>query len=214
MHRRAVMAGALLVAGVVAGCSDGLSDGGTRVTLDDGSTALVWGDGEYGVVIAAGPGEEPADWAPLAREIAANRMTVVAVRSDDATTARVSAAADWLAGSGAGVERIAYIGSGTQGAELLAAWVGQGGAVDQLILVSADIPDPSLAALGEPSKLFVASAGDSEGAGTAVRLTETAEGSWNVLLLVPGEARGVAILDGEGAGAFIDGVVARLEERR
>jgi len=45
-------------------------------------------------------------------------------------------------------------------------------------------------------------------------MTENATGTWNALLIVPGAAYGLAILDGEGGNELIDGVVARLEERR
>lgn len=45
-------------------------------------------------------------------------------------------------------------------------------------------------------------------------MTEVAAGTWNALLLVPGQDSGLAILDGTGAEELIDGVVARLEERR
>ena len=45
-------------------------------------------------------------------------------------------------------------------------------------------------------------------------MVEVAAGDWNALLLVDGDARGLTILTSDGAGEMIDGVIARLEERR
>lgn len=217
MRARALVAGAMLstvsIVGVVVGCSDGLTDdGGRSVTLADGSAAVVWGDGEYGVVLVPGVGEAPADWTPLAAEIAANRMTVVAVDGADATPERLTMAAAWLMATG--IERVAYLGSGNRGAELLAAHAGEGAAVDQVILISGDLTDAELVSLGESPKLFVAAEEDAAGAAAATHMAKVAAGTWNALLLVPGADRGPLILEGVGADALTAGVVARLEERR
>jgi hypothetical protein len=208
----------LAAVGVMGGCTgNGTSESDSEsreVTLADGSTATVWGAGEYGVVLVPDEGEEPADWAALAEEIAANRMTVIAVGAAGSDAERLAAAVDWLLESNAGVERIASIGSGDWGAESLAAWAAEGAVVDQFIMISSDLGEPEVADLGEPSKLFVASADDVDGAAAATRMAEDADGTWNVLLLVPGEGRGSVILASEGGDELIAGVVARLEERR
>jgi hypothetical protein len=182
------------------------------VTLVDGSTALTWGNGEYGVVLVADADEAPEDWAALATEIAANRMTVVAPDPAGASGDRLAAAAAALTDSG--IERVAYVGSGAQGGTLLVALVESGGAIDQLILVSGDLQGAQLLTLGEPPKLFVAADGDAAGAADAEEMTEAAAGTWNELLVVPGAGRGAEILAGDGAEDLIHGVVARLEERR
>lgn len=199
--------------GFAAGCSSGLTDAGaTEITLADGSTALKWGDGEYGVVLVLGEVENPEDWSALAIEVAANRMTIVAVDEADATPARLAAAADWL--TGREIERVAYIASGTLGAERLASYAAEGATLDQIVLISGALTDEELALLGDPPKLFVASDGDNEGVAAATRMVDLAAGAWNALLLVPGADNGALILDGAGSAALIDGVVARLEERR
>jgi hypothetical protein len=197
---------------VAVACMPQTDDGAERLTLADGSTALRWGDGEYGVVLVPDEGENPEDWSALAIEIAANRMTIVAVDEVDATPARLAAAADWLMERE--ILRVAYIASGTLGAEHLARYAADGAALDQIVLISGALTDEELAALGDPPKLFVASEGDADGMAAATHMVELAAGTWNVLLPVPGADRGSLIMDGEGSEELIDGVVARLEERR
>ena len=197
------------------GCSSGPTDadaGATALTLADGSSALQWGDGEYGVVLVPGEGESPEDWASLAAEIAANRMTIVAVDAVAVTPARLAAAADWL--TDREIERVAYVGSGTWGAGHLATYAAEGAALDQIVLISGSLDQDELLALGAPPKLFVAAEEDAVGVAAATQMVELAAGTWNAILLVPGVERGALILDGKGEGELIDGVVARLEERR
>lgn len=212
MRGAAAVTFAAAVLAVAVACLPQTDDGAERLTLADGSTALRWGDGEYGVVMVPGEGENPGDWSTLATEIAANRMTIVAVDEADANPARLAAAADWLTGQE--IERVAYIASGTLGAEHLASYAAEGAELDQIVLISGALTDEELAALGDPPKLFVASSGDAEGMASATHMVELAAGTWNALLFLPGADRGALILDGEGSDELIDGVVARLEERR
>ena len=86
--------------------------------------------------------------------------------------------------------------------------------LDQIVPISGALTDAELAALGDPPKLFVASEGDGAGVAAATHVVTFAAGTWNALLFVPGADRGPLILDGEGSDDLIDGVVARLEERR
>jgi hypothetical protein len=209
---RASLAACVVLAVVALGCAPSPSGAGNSLTLTDGSTALTWGDGEYGVVLVADDSEAPEDWAALATEVAANRMTVVAPDPAGASAERLAAAAASL--TDGGIERVAYVASGVQGGTLVAALAGSGVAVDQLILVSGDLTGAQLLALGEPPKLFVASDGDAAGAAAAEAMTDGADGEWNDLLLVPGSGQGAQILADDGADELISGVVARLEERR
>jgi len=48
----------------------------------------------------------------------------------------------------------------------------------------------------------------------ATHMVKLAAGTWNALLFVPGADRGPLNFAGEGSDDLIDGVVARLEERR
>ena len=82
--------------------------------------------------------------------------------------------------------------------------------VDQLITVSAR---GNVSPLGVFPKLFVASEGE-PASNAATEMAVKARGEWNLELLVPGEASGLAILDGPGADELLDGILRRLEERR
>lgn len=201
-----------LVAAAVVACGSPLPDGAVEVTLDDGTQVASWGDGEYGVVLIADDGEATTDWAALAIEIAANRMAIVALDSAEADPDALAAAARWLTDGGAA--RVATIASGLTGGMRLTEAAGAGGTIDQLILVSGSLDDDQLAALGEPPKLFIAAESDEAGLLEAERMTDAAAGAWNAVLLVPGSDRGAAILGSDGGDALIEGVVARLEERR
>jgi hypothetical protein len=206
------LAACAVLAVVALGCAPSPSGTGTTLTLTDGSSALTWGDGEYGVVLVVDEGEAPEDWAALATEVAANRMTVVAPNPGGASAERLAAAAAALIDGG--IERVAYVASGALGGTLVAELSGSGGAVDQLILVSGDLTSAQVVGLGEPPKLFVAAEGDAAGAAAAEAMAEGASGTWNDLLLVPGSGQGAQILAGDGSDELISGVVARLEERR
>ena len=212
--RAAVMVVVVLgAAGLLAACGvPSPTDGRTPVTLSDGSTAMQWGDGEYGVVLVADNWDTLAGWAPLAVEIAAHRMTALAIYVSDATRYRLAGAEVWLAEHG--VQRVAFVASGQGGPGLLVVHATTGGAIDQLITISGDLSDLDLADLGEPPKLFTAAEGNAADAAAAERMTDAAAGDWNALLLVPGDAHGQAILESEGGPDLVAGIVARLEERR
>lgn len=212
MRGTAAVAFAAAVLALAVACLPQTDDGGERLTLADGSTALRWGDGEYGVVLVPGERESPEDWSALATEIAANRMTVVALDEADTTPAGLAAAADWLGEQG--IARVAYIASGMSGTQHLASYAADGAALDQIVLISGALTDAELAALGDPPKLFVASEGDPDGTAAATHMVDVAAGAWNAVLFVSGADRGAVILNGEGSDELIDGIVARLEERR
>lgn len=201
----------VMVVVALSGCGAG-PEGATSVTLTDGSVALAWGDGEYGVVLVPGEDEDPVEWAPLATEIAANGMTALAIDSQDVSAARAQLAEDWL--TDGGIERVAFVTSGGSGSQLLVSHARAGGAIDQLIAISVALTDDEAVALGEPPKLFVAAEEDGAGAAMATHLAAVSAGTWNAVLLVPGAEQGLAILDGAGGDPLIEGVLARLEERR
>jgi hypothetical protein len=201
-----------LALGLIVACASSPTGGAERITLADGSSALTWGSGEYGVVLIAAEGEQPEDWAALASEIAANQMTVVAPDPAASSSDQLAASAVWLTDDD--IERVAYVASGESGGALVAELAAVGGAVDQLILISGDLTDAEVAALGELPKLFVAAEDDANGRAAAERLSDAAAGTWNDLLLIPGTEEGARLLDGEAGEELIGAVVMRLEERR
>jgi len=179
----------------------------TAVTLDDGSDALTWGSGPYGLVLAHGAIYDAESWDPQARVFAEHGMTVVAVERIDVSAVR--AAIRYLTGE-RGTERVALLGASAGAAAVLAVGRDDPALVDQLIVLSGS---GDVSALGDFPKLFAASEGEAA-AREAERMAAAAPGSWNVLYLAPGSAHAQAIFGSEGGGELLDALVARLDERR
>jgi pimeloyl-ACP methyl ester carboxylesterase len=195
---------ALALALAMAGCTVAPGDGG-RVTLADGSSALLWGDGEYGVVLVHGAIYDAASWEPQAAVFAENGMSVLAVES--ATAESVVAGIAYLRER---VERVALLGASAGAGPAMEVGRTQPGIVDQLIILSGS---GDASTLGEFPKLFAASEGESAAA-AAERMSVEAPGRWNALYLAPGNAHAQAIFISEGGDALLNAIVRRLEERR
>ena len=170
------------------------------LTLSDGSAARAWGDGPYGVVLIGGA------WDPVAEELAAHGMRALVPEGVTADVLR-AAIGDL---HGAGFERVAVLAVGDGVRAAFEVGTDEPDQLDQLITLSAV---GNVSPLGEFPKLFAASQGESA-ARAATDMADQAAGMWNVELLVPGDASGLAILDGPGADALLDGILRRLEERR
>jgi hypothetical protein len=203
MIRRALLPIALVA--LLAGCS-AEPGAGSPYPLPDGAAALRWGAGPYGLVLVPDSGRDAVSWDALARVLAEEGMTVVAV--GQAEPAVVEAAIRQL--QAGGVERVAVLAAGAGSNAAFALGVEQPALVDQLIVLSAR---GNVSRLGVFPKLFVASEGEGA-AGEAERMTDEAPGDWNALFLAPGDDSGQAILEGEGAEAAREAIVQRLEERR
>jgi pimeloyl-ACP methyl ester carboxylesterase len=181
---------------------------GSPTDLPDGSDALRWGDGPYGLVLVHDTGLDAASWADQATAFADNGMTVVAVES--ATPAAAVAGLRELL-DGSGLERVALLGAGDGAAVAIQAALHEPELVDQLVVISA-VGDA--AALGVFPKLFVASE-DEPAAADAERMSDESQGDWNALFLAPGGASGQALLsDDEGGEPTMEAIMARLQERR
>jgi hypothetical protein len=170
------------------------------VTLSDGSAARAWGDGPYGVVLIGGA------WDRVAEELAAHGMRAVVPEEGTADALRAAIGDLHVAG----VERVAVVAVDDGVRAAFEIGTDEPDQVDQLITVSAV---GNVSPLGEFPKLFVASQ-DEAAARAATDMADRAAGEWNVELLVPGDASGLAILDGPGADTLLDGILRRLEERR
>jgi pimeloyl-ACP methyl ester carboxylesterase len=190
---------------ILAGCG---APSGSPVDLPDGSTALRWGDGPYGLVLVHDAGLDAASWASQAATFADNGMTVLAVESatSDSAVAGLRSLHD-----ASGLERVALLGAGDGADAAMQAALEAPDAVDQLVVISANGDASTLAVF---PKLFVASE-DEPAAIDAERMAEEALGDWNALYLAPGEASGQAILSDEAGGTpAMEAIIARLEERR
>ena len=206
MRELVVMAVPVLVAAVgLAGCG---APAGSPMSLPDGSDALRWGDGPYGLVLVHEAGLDAASWGTQATAFADKGMTVVAVET--ATPEAVVAALRTLLDD-SGLDRVALLAAGDGSRVAMEAALDQPDLVDQLVVISGD---GDASALEVFPKLFVASEG--EGAATAAeRMADEAQGDWNALYLAPGEASGQALLsDVVGGAPTMEAIIARLEERR
>ncbi|HEY7847802.1 MAG TPA: alpha/beta hydrolase [Candidatus Limnocylindria bacterium] len=206
MRRLALLAmPAVLAVVTLGGCG---APSGSPTDLADGSDALRWGDGPYGLVLVHDEGLDAASWADQAPAFADNGMTVVAVESATPGSA-VAGLRELLDGSG--LERVALLGAGEGGGVAMQAALDEPELVDQLVVISA-VGDA--AALGVFPKLFVASE-DEPAAADAERMADESQGDWNALFLAPGGASGQALLsDDEGGGPTMEAIMARLQERR
>jgi pimeloyl-ACP methyl ester carboxylesterase len=196
---------ALAVALALAACATVTGD---RLTLPDGSDALRWGDGPYGLVLVHEEGTDAASWEPQAVAFAEKGMTVLAVEVSE--TGTIVAAIRHLRDDVA-LERVAVLAAGSGSTAALATGRDQPELVDQLIVISATSQD--VAGLGPFPKLFVASEGEAAAAQIDA-MAEQAPGDWNDVYLAPGAASGQGIFDGEGGAATLEAVLQRLAERR
>jgi pimeloyl-ACP methyl ester carboxylesterase len=206
MRGLVVLAVPVLAAAVgLAGCG---APAGSPMSLPDGSDALRWGDGHYGLVLVHEAGLDAASWGAQATAFADKGMTVVAVET--ATPEAVVAALRTLL-DGSSLERVALLGAGDGSRVAMEAALDEPDLVDQLVVISGD---GDASALGVFPKLFVASEGEAAAA-AAERMADEARGDWNALYLAPGDASGQALLSDEVGGAPTrEAIIARLEERR
>jgi pimeloyl-ACP methyl ester carboxylesterase len=195
----------ILAVGLVACAAPGAGD---QLTLSDGSAAITWGDGPYGLVLVPEAGADAASWEPQAVAFADEGMTVLAVQVSEAGA--IVAAIGHLRDE-VGLERVAVLAAGSGSEATLAVGREQPELVDQLILISAASQD--VTKLGPFPKLFVASEGE-PAAAQIDRMAEQAPGDWNDVYLADGAASGQAIFDGEGGAATLEAVLQRLAERR
>lgn len=181
--------------------------GSGAISLANGSAALIWGSGQYGVVLVHGAVYDAASWDPQARAFVDHGMTVLAVERADAES--VTDAIGYLRND-RGLPRVAVLGASAGSEAALAVGRDQPELVDQLILLSGI---GEVASLGDFPKLFAASQGE-PAASDAERMAADAPGDWNALYLAPGSAHAQAIFGSEGGSALLDAFIARLEERR
>jgi pimeloyl-ACP methyl ester carboxylesterase len=218
LHRKflKIVGPALAVAMFVAGCeASGGSAGsgkpekrgtsGEQVTVGDNERAIVWGEGNRGVVLAHGASYDAGSWEPQGRELGANGVVAVAV--EDTTPGSLRSAIDYLKKE-RGVERVALIGASAGTGPVLQVAGENPEEVSQIILLSG-IGDVS--GLGEYPKLFVASEGE-EIAERVRRMADEAPGDQNEALILPGEAHAQAIFQAEEGRRLMRVILERLEK--
>jgi pimeloyl-ACP methyl ester carboxylesterase len=190
-----------------AGGGGGSAGSGAEYTTLGGTEALVWGEGDYGVVLAHGASYDAASWEPQAKELARNGMVVLAV--EDTSRESVAAAAGYLKDERA-ARGVALVGSSAGTSGVLEAAEAHPELPDQLIILSG-VGDASR--LGAYPKLFVASA-DEGLAEEARQMAEESPGTRNEALIVAGDAHAQGIFDTEEGGMLMDAILERLRRYR
>lgn len=176
---------------------------GATISIN-GNSALIWGDGPYGVVLAHGRSYDAASWTPQAPRIAAQRATVIAVESIE--PAAILDAVAKLQGDG--IERVALVGGSAGADAILQAARQQPDLADQLILLS---PNQVVTGLGSQPKLFIASA-EERNVDVSRELATRSPGNANTVRIVPGKSHAQAILKKDTNGAVFELILERLRQ--
>lgn len=185
--------------------SGGQASSGKRVSIDGAGETIVWGQGEYGVVMSHGAAYDAASWREQGTRISDNGM--VALATEDNPPESLVAAAQYLKEE-RGVRGVALMGGSAGGQTAIRAAADNPDVANQLILLSPAGGDASQ--LPPIPKLFVYS--EDEGfADTVRRIAEEAPGDRNETLVVPGSAHAQAILDGDSADRVMREILDRLE---
>jgi pimeloyl-ACP methyl ester carboxylesterase len=176
---------------------------GAEYTTVRGTEALVWGEGNYGVVLAHGASYDAASWEPQAKEIARNGMVALAV--EDISGESVASAAEYLKEKRT-PRGVALVGSSAGTSGVLEAAESHPKLPDQLIILSGT---GDVSRLGAYPKLFVASEGEGL-AEEAHRMAEESRGTQNETLIVAGDAHAQAIFRTAEGKKLMDAMLQRL----
>ena len=210
---------ALLAALFLAGCGgpegqtgggDGSSNGSGAAGSGEsvevaGGEALVWGEGDRGAVLAHGAAYDAASWREQAERLAGNGVAALAV--EDTSARSVAEAAGYLKEE-RGVRDVTLIGASAGTSGVLGAAEEDPGLADGVILLSGT---GEVSGLGEYPKLFVASEG--EGLAEEVRsMAESAPGSRNEALILPGDAHAQAIFETDQGERLMRAILERLKD--
>ena len=177
---------------------------GERIDTDVGE-ALLWGDGDSGVVLAHGAAFDAESWTDQATQIAAEGTTVVAV--EDISPEGIEAAVTYLKDE-RGIAGVALTGASAGADGILDLVSQQPDLPDQLIVLS---PNSVVDGLGVSPKLFIASE-DEPVADVSTEMADTAEGDDNEAIILPGSAHAQNIFDTDQAEPTMTAILDRLNE--
>jgi pimeloyl-ACP methyl ester carboxylesterase len=203
----------LAAAATVASCgaSDGSAGGepesdtsGSWVSVGD-TWALVWGDGDRGIVLAHGAAYDAASWESQGQTLGENGVVALAV--EDVSPGSLRFAVDHLKEE-YDVESVALVGASAGAGPVLQVAEEDPEKTNQIIVLSGT-GDSS--GLGDYPKLFVASEGE-EISERVRRMAEEAPGDRNEALILPGSAHAQAIFQTEEGDRLMQTILERLEE--
>lgn len=193
--------------------SDGASSGepggevgaaGDRITIGS-DEAVVWGDGDYGVLLAHGAAFDAASWSEQATQIAAAGATALAVENigEDGLLAGIAYLEDER-----GISDIAFVGGSAGADSMLRLLTSQPDLADQLIHLS---PNRVVNGLGDQPKLFIASE-DEPVAQVSIELADTSPGDDNRVELLPGSAHAQNIFPTAQGPQVLQLILERIAE--
>lgn len=180
----------------------GAAEGSGTTAQAGGSDVLLWGEGDYGVVLAHGAAFDAASWEEQAVAIAEQGATVVAV--EDISTEGIAAAVQFLQDDG--IDRVALVGGSAGADAILRLAAEQPDLPDQLVLLS---PNTVVEGLGDEPKLFIASE-DEPGADIPAQLVEASPGDDNQAFVVGGSAHAQNVFDTEQGPEVLEVLLERL----
>ena len=181
----------------------GAARSGERLEIPDAGEALRWGAGSDAVLLVHGAAFDAASWEPQAVALAEAGHLVVALEQNDPDS--ILAGLTYLRNAGS-ARKVALIGGSAGADSALQALSSMPAAADQLITLSVN---STAADLGPAPKLFIASA-EEPLAHLSEELAETAEGTDNEALILPGSAHAQNIFDTDQGPPALEAIVTRL----
>ncbi|MDQ3094701.1 MAG: alpha/beta hydrolase [Actinomycetota bacterium] len=196
------MLGFVLVAMSLLGCAGGRESGPTtaETVTAGGSTVLVWGEGESGVVLAHGASYDAASWEEQARAMEDQELAVAAV--EDLSAGAVADAAGFLRAERRST-RVTLVGSSVGAAPVLEAAASDPAIADAVVLLSPAGGD--LAALASVPVLVLYSEDESYVDGIESMVADAAEVDVETRPL-PGDRHGQGIFNGDQAEVVVDAI--------
>ena len=171
-------------------------------------TGLLWGSGDYGVVLVGASGGSASSWREPALALAAEDMTALAL--NDYSYTIVVEAIEYLQQQRR-VQQVALIGVSTGAPPVIGAGIIRPELVDQIIVVSGfgEYQD-----MGEFPKLFIAAEGEAGMVRRARQMASESAGTDNEALILPGSAGGEALFNGASGDALLAAIIERLNAFR
>ena len=214
-HRKLVKIVGLLLAAAatVIGCGASGGSAGEEPESDTsglwasvGDTwAIVWGEGDRGVILAHGAAYDAASWEAQGQTLGEDGVVALAV--EDVSPGSLRFAVDYLKEE-YDVESVALVGASAGAGPVLQVAEEDPEEISQIILLSGI---GEVSGLGEYPKLFVASEGE-EVSERVRQMAEVAPGDRNEALILPGSAHAQAIFRTEEGDRLMQAILERLEE--
>jgi hypothetical protein len=171
-------------------------------------TGLLWGSGDYGVVLVGASSGAAASWTDEALALAEQDMVVLAL--NDYTYDYVVEAIEYLRDE-QGAAAVALIGASTGAPPVIGAGIIAPELVDQIIVISGF---GDVERMGDFPKLYVATEGEAGMVRRARAMLENSSGAENEVLILPASVGGQAIFDSPAGSDLLAAIIERLNRFR